>query len=117
MSGAFRLGNFIALKQFQIVQTDFDHVEIRYVPEAAQAPAAVDLPALTERVGKILRQPVEVLLRSVDKIDRSASGKYRSASASFPAAAPVPHPVNRDPARGDEIRRHKMWPGRLICVR
>ena len=91
--------------------------EIRYVPEAAQAPAAVDLPALTERVGNILRQPVEVLLRSVGRIDQLGERQIRSAWASFPAAAPVPHPVNRDPARGDEIRRHKMWPGRLICVR
>jgi phenylacetate-CoA ligase len=85
VSGAFRLGNFIALKQFQIVQTDFDHVEIRYVPEAAQAPAAVDLPALTERIRRILRQPVEVLLRSVDRIDRSASGKYEECISLVPS--------------------------------
>ena len=29
--------NFIAGKQFQVVQTDFDHIEIRYVPEIVRS--------------------------------------------------------------------------------
>ena len=74
MSSAFRLGDFISLKQFQIVQTDFDHVEIRYVPHGLTAP--IDLPTLAERVRRILRHPVEVSVRNVDRIDRAATGKY-----------------------------------------
>jgi len=74
VSGAFRLGDFIALKRFQIVQTDLDQVEIRY--ERAEIDRPIDLPALTQRVTKALRHPVTVVVRAVDKIDRSASGKY-----------------------------------------
>jgi phenylacetate-CoA ligase len=73
-SGAFRLGDFIALKRFQVVQTDLDHVEIRY--ERGEIDRPIDLPALTERMTKVLHHPVTVVVRAVDKIDRSASGKY-----------------------------------------
>ena len=85
MSSAFRLGNFIALKQFQIVQTDFDHVEIRYVPDAVAGASPIDLPTLTERVRRILRHPVEVSVRNVDRIDRSATGKYEECISLVPA--------------------------------
>jgi phenylacetate-CoA ligase len=68
------LGTFIAPKQFQVVQTDFDHIEIRYVPENTDRP--IDLMALTQRIRAVLRQPVEVVVRSVDEIGRSPSGKY-----------------------------------------
>jgi phenylacetate-CoA ligase len=69
---AFRTS--IALKQFQVVQTDFDHIEVLYVPESADQP--IDLPALTKRVRNALRQPVNVTLRAVDAIPRSRNGKY-----------------------------------------
>jgi phenylacetate-CoA ligase len=68
------LGTFLAPKQFQVAQTDFDTIEIRYVPENIDRP--IDLPALTERIRAVLRQPVEVVVRSVDQIARSPSGKY-----------------------------------------
>ena len=71
----FRDGTtFLAPKQFQVVQTDFDTIEIRYVPENNDRP--IDLPALTQRIRAVLRQPVEVVVRSVDQIARSPSGKY-----------------------------------------
>jgi phenylacetate-CoA ligase len=74
VSSAFRLSQFIALKQFQIVQTDFDRVEIRYVP--ADTPAPVDIPALTQRIRTVLRQPVDVVVREVEQIARASNGKY-----------------------------------------
>jgi hypothetical protein len=64
----------VALKQFQIVQTDFDHIEIRYVPDGSPGP--VDLAAWTQRMGTVLNQQVDVTLRAVDKIERAATGKY-----------------------------------------
>ena len=74
VTGSFRIPDFISLKQYQIVQTDLDRLEIRYVPADADRP--VDLPALTQRIRTVLRQPVEIAVRSVAQIDRSASGKY-----------------------------------------
>ena len=72
----FRLGNFITLKQFQVVQTDFNHVEIRYVADENATDRPIDLAALTERVRKVLRQPVDVSVRRVVQIERSRGGKY-----------------------------------------
>ena len=72
--GAFGLRKLIAFRQVQVVQTDLDHVEIRYVPEDTARP--VDLPALTQQIRSVLRQPVDVVVRSVDKIERSPSGKF-----------------------------------------
>ena len=64
----------IAIKQFQVVQTDFDHIEVLYVPESTDLP--IDLAALTQRVRNVLKQPVDVTVRAVDEIPRSRSGKY-----------------------------------------
>ncbi len=71
---SFQLNQFVAFKQWQVVQTDFDHVEIRYVVELPQQ--TVNLRALTDRVRAVLSQPVDVVLRAVDSIERSPSGKY-----------------------------------------
>jgi phenylacetate-CoA ligase len=72
----FRLGNFIALKQFQVVQTDHNHVEIRYVPDDDATDRPIDLAALTQRVRTVLCQPVDVSVRRVVQIERSRGGKY-----------------------------------------
>jgi phenylacetate-CoA ligase len=79
----FATRKFIAFKQAQIVQTDLDHIEIRYVPEDTARQA--DLPALTEHVRSVLRQPVDVVVRSVDRIERSTSGKYEECVSLVPA--------------------------------
>ena len=76
VSASFRLRKFLDLKQFQVVQTDFDAIEIRYVPDDGAADRPVDLAALTERVRAVLRQPVDVTVRRVAEIARSRSGKY-----------------------------------------
>jgi phenylacetate-CoA ligase len=70
----FDLHKYMALKQFQVVQTDFEHIEIRYVPDRDSRP--VDLAGLTERVRKVLGQPVEVSVRAVPQIERAATGKF-----------------------------------------
>jgi phenylacetate-CoA ligase len=76
-TGNYRLQDFIDLKQFQLVQTDFDRVEIHYVPKFSEHEVdATKFAALTERIRTSLRQPVEILLRPVEKIERSAGGKY-----------------------------------------
>lgn len=77
------LGKFIALKQFQVVQKDYDHIEIRYVP--APSDQSVDLPALTQRVRRILKQPIDVTVCAVDAIPRSESGKYEDFVSEVPA--------------------------------
>jgi phenylacetate-CoA ligase len=74
VTSAFRLSQFIALRQFQVVQIDFERIEIRFVPEAGDRP--IDLDGLTQRIRAVLRQPVEVALRAVERIERTASGKY-----------------------------------------
>jgi phenylacetate-CoA ligase len=65
---------FIAAKQFQVIQKDFDHLEIRYVPDDARRP--IDLSALTDHIRNELRQQVSVTVCPVDRIDRSPTGKY-----------------------------------------
>jgi phenylacetate-CoA ligase len=74
IADGFDLHQYMALKQFQIVQTDFDHIEIRYVPQEPRQ--TVDLPGLTKRVRLVLGHPVEVSIHAMDKIERSASGKF-----------------------------------------
>jgi phenylacetate-CoA ligase len=72
--GDFAVRKFIAAKQVQIVQTDLDHIEIRYVPQdTGELP---DVSALTQRIRTVMRQPVHVVVRSVDQIERSPTGKY-----------------------------------------
>jgi phenylacetate-CoA ligase len=80
---AGRFYEFIALKQFQVVQTDFEHIEIRYVPESPARP--LDLAVLTQRIQSALRQPVDVTVRAVDTIQRSRSGKYEDFISLVPA--------------------------------
>jgi phenylacetate-CoA ligase len=71
---SFQLDQFVAVKQWQIVQTDFEHVEIRYVAELPGED--INAAGLAERVKAVLRQPVNVAVRAVERIERSPSGKY-----------------------------------------
>jgi phenylacetate-CoA ligase len=78
----FALSDF-SIRQFQVVQTDLDHIEIRYVRESDRP---IDLVALTERVRNALGQPVDVSLRVVNKIERSPSGKFENFISLVPGA-------------------------------
>jgi phenylacetate-CoA ligase len=86
VTSAFRLSQFIALKQFQVVQLDFERIEIIFVPEAGDRP--IDLDGLTQRIRTVLRQPVEVAVRAVERIERTASGKYEECLSLVAADAP-----------------------------
>ncbi len=70
----FHLRDWIPLKQLQLVQLDFDTIEIKYVP--ASSDAVIDIEGLTAHMRTILRQPVAVTLRAVERIDPSPAGKY-----------------------------------------
>jgi len=83
----FKLEDFIALKHFQVVQIDLDHIEIRYVPQDEDSDRPIDLPALTQRVRAVLHQPVEVTVRRVAQIERSRGGKYEDCISLVPPAS------------------------------
>jgi phenylacetate-CoA ligase len=84
----FNLSDYIRLTQFQVVQTDFDTIEIRYVPDGSPGP--VDLAGLTERVRWILAQPVNVTVHPVERIQRAANGKYEDCISLVGTAASGP---------------------------
>ena len=84
VSTKFFLHEFIKLRQFQIIQTDFDNIEIKYVPDGAPEP--VQLPALNRRVREVLGHPVTVTVSAVDKIERTATGKYEDCISLVPSA-------------------------------
>jgi phenylacetate-CoA ligase len=82
VSARFNLPEFLPHEQFQVVQTDFDHVEILYVPDGSDRP--INLPALTQQVRSALRQPVEVSVRPVPQIARGEGGKYEDCVSLVP---------------------------------
>jgi phenylacetate-CoA ligase len=83
-AGQFKLREFLPLTQTQIVQLDFNRVEIRWVSDGSERP--IDLTALTERVRTVLQRPVEVSIRKVDAIERSPSGKFEDCVSLVPTA-------------------------------
>jgi phenylacetate-CoA ligase len=79
-----KLLEFIPAKQWQLVQIDWDRIEIRYVPQSAAVQEQFDSEALTTRVRNVLGQPVDVVLRRVENIARSANGKYEDCISLLP---------------------------------
>ena len=67
-----RLRELVPMQQFQIVQTEFETVEVRYVPLAG----TVDAAGLEDYMRQALTPTVRVLAVPVGQIDRSASGKF-----------------------------------------
>jgi len=78
----FKLREFLPLKQMQVIQLDFDRIEIRWVSDGTEGP--LNLGALTEQVRSVLQQPVEVSVRKVDVIERSPSGKFEDCISLLP---------------------------------
>ncbi|MCB1465197.1 MAG: phenylacetate--CoA ligase family protein [Nitratireductor sp.] len=68
------IGRHLPNRQFQIVQLDFDHVEIRYVPMPGEQTSNVA--GLTAYVRERLQSEVKLSVQPVDAIERSAGGKY-----------------------------------------
>jgi phenylacetate-CoA ligase len=79
-----KLWDLLAYRTAQVVQLDFDRIEILWVGE--QDPDTIDLDALTTRVRTVLREPVEVMLKKVDAIPRSTSGKFEDFVSRVPAS-------------------------------
>jgi phenylacetate-CoA ligase len=69
--GRFR--DFIAFEQVQVVQTDYDAIEVRYV-RSGDAPA--DEAGLQAYLREALDKDLNVRAIAVDAIPRSASGKF-----------------------------------------
>jgi phenylacetate-CoA ligase len=79
-----RLREFISFEQFQIVQTDYDRIEVRYVP--IDASRQIDEAGLESCVRDLVDPSFNVRAIAVDEIPRSASGKYED------YLSLVPHP-------------------------
>jgi phenylacetate-CoA ligase len=79
----FGIRDMISMQQSQVIQHDFDRIEILFVSDGRDLP--IDLPALTERIRSVLGQPVTVTVRRVDAIERSPSGKYEDCISLVPA--------------------------------
>lgn len=69
-----RLKEFISFSQFQIVQTDYREIEVRYVPLDPVQPA--DAAGLEACVRQLMDESFNVRVVAVDEIERSSSGKY-----------------------------------------
>jgi phenylacetate-CoA ligase len=80
--GARQFGRVDAIRQFQLVQTTRERVEIRLVLRRPLAPDEVAL--LTSMVQKGLGYPFEVTIVPVEAIPRTASGKYEDFRSDVP---------------------------------
>jgi phenylacetate-CoA ligase len=69
----FRLRELMRFKDAQLVQTEVDHIDVRYVAEGSEEPVNPDL--VTQRVRDILGQPVRVSLSNVERLGRITYGK------------------------------------------
>ena len=79
----FGIRDLIPMRQSQVIQHDFDRIEILFVSDGSER--QIDLPALTERIRSVLGQPVDVTVRRVEAIERSPSGKYEDCISLVPA--------------------------------
>jgi phenylacetate-CoA ligase len=64
----------LPMKQFQVVQTELDHIELRYVP--ADPLHEPDRDAIGVHLRKLLHPSIRVSLAPTDEIPRSAGGKF-----------------------------------------
>jgi phenylacetate-CoA ligase len=69
-----RLREFISFEQFQIVQKDYELIEVRYVP--LDASRQVDAGGLEACLREVIDSSFNVQAVAVDEIPRSASGKF-----------------------------------------
>ena len=79
----FGLRDLLPMRQSQVIQHDFDRIEIMFVSDGSER--QIDLPALTERIRSVLGQPVDIAVRCVESIERSPSGKYEDCISLVPA--------------------------------
>ena len=84
IASSFWVSRFLPLAQFQIVQLDFDRIEVRYVPDASGRQP--DVEGLAQRMRAVLQHEVEVAVRSVERIERTANGKLEECLSLVPAS-------------------------------
>jgi phenylacetate-CoA ligase len=94
VASSFRLWQFLPLAQFQVVQLDFDRIEVRYVPDTSGRQP--DVEGLTQRMRAVLRQEVDVTLRRVERVERTANGKLEECLSLIPV--PEGNPVGDRPS-------------------
>ena len=80
---ARRIGEHLAYRQIQIVQTDFERVEIRYVPKHPSSPRQGDATALQDFFRHFMPN-VEVELVAVDHFALDANGKFEETISLVP---------------------------------
>ncbi len=84
--GRFR--DFITFRQLQIIQTDYDQVEVHYVP--ASAAAVEDARGLENYIREAIDPSLSVRLRKVLDIPRSQSGKFEDFVSLVPRGTSAP---------------------------
>jgi len=73
-ANASRLGAYLSYRQIQLVQTDYDQVEIRYVPDdVSRAP---DVAEIENLMRQMLDPGISVKLVSLDRFEPSPGGKF-----------------------------------------
>lgn len=83
----FGLKETMALRQSQVIQIDYDRIEILWVGEGSDQ--SIDLPALEQRVRQVLGQKVDVTTRKVDALERSPSGKFEDCISLVPSSTSI----------------------------
>jgi phenylacetate-CoA ligase len=68
-----RLRQYISFEQFQVVQTNVDSIEVRYVP---LEPGKIDMRGLETCLRELIDPSFSVQAVAVDEITRSPSGKF-----------------------------------------
>jgi len=71
---ALQMREYVALRQFQVIQTAPGHLELRYVP--MDGAAAPDVDGLTAHVRRAFHPDMTISLTALADIPRSAGGKF-----------------------------------------
>jgi phenylacetate-CoA ligase len=73
-ANAHQIGEHLSYRQIQIVQTDYEHVEIRYVPDdRSRIPNVAEIEKLMQR---LVDPGVSVSLVPLDRFEPSPTGKF-----------------------------------------
>jgi hypothetical protein len=87
-ANASRLGAYLSYRQVQIVQTDYDRVEIRYVPDdVSRAPDVAEIENLIRQI--MLDPGISVSLVSLDRFEPSPGGKFEETVSLVAGAGPA----------------------------
>jgi phenylacetate-CoA ligase len=69
-----RMKDFVPFEQYQLVQLDFERVELRYVPDGTERKPDID--GLTSYARETLHPSVRISITPMDALPRGASGKF-----------------------------------------